>query len=334
MGNPLLDISSPVGDDWLKKYDLQPANAILADDKHQPIYEELGKLETVEYIPGGATLNSMRVAAWMLKGANKTAYSGCIGKDKYGDLLKSKAEAEGVTMAVQQLEDDTPTGTCAVLIVNKERSMVANLAAANKFDAKHTETDAFKAAVEASKIFYSAGFFLTVSVPAMLSVAEASAAKDGTYCLNLAAPFVIEFYKSKVEEVMPLCDIVFCNEDEAAKYAEVNDLKTEDLGEIAKAIQALPKKNDKKPRIAVITHGKEDTVVATSEGVKTYAVPPLEQEKIVDTNVAGDAFVGGFLAYLSQGADIEKCCQAGHYGSRVIIQQSGCTFPEGGPQFE
>ena len=30
-----------------------------------------------------------------------------------------------------------------------------------------------------------------------------------------------------------------------------------------------------------------------------------EQEKLVDTNGAGDAFVGGFLAALAKGKDIE-----------------------------
>lgn len=29
---------------------------------------------------------------------------------------------------------------------------------------------------------------------------------------------------------------------------------------------------------------------------RTYPVPPIEKEKIIDTNGAGDAFVGGFLA--------------------------------------
>lgn len=42
---------------------------------------------------------------------------------------------------------------------------------------------------------------------------------------------------------------------------------------------------------------------------------------------AGDAFVGGFLSQLMKNEDIEKCVDAGHWASRVIIQRSGCTFP-------
>ena len=43
---------------------------------------------------------------------------------------------------------------------------------------------------------------------------------------------------------------------------------------------------------------------------------------------AGDAFVGGFLSQLVKGKEIADCVRAGHYASRVVIQQSGCTFPK------
>lgn len=36
-GNPLLDISSIVDAELLAKYDMQPNNAILAEEKHKPL---------------------------------------------------------------------------------------------------------------------------------------------------------------------------------------------------------------------------------------------------------------------------------------------------------
>nr|CAN75586.1 hypothetical protein VITISV_017141 [Vitis vinifera] len=42
----------------------------------------------------------------------------------------------------------------------------------------------------------------------------------------------------------------------------------------------------------------------------------------------GDAFVGGFLSQLVQEKPIEECVRAGCYASHVIIQRSGCTYPE------
>jgi adenosine kinase len=60
--------------------------------------------------------------------------------------------------------------------------------------------------------------------------------------------------------------------------------------------------------------------------VTEYAVDPLAADKLVDTNGAGDAFVGGFLSQLSQGADMEACVKAGHWAARYIIQTSGTTL--------
>lgn len=66
--------------------------------------------------------------------------------------------------------------------------------------------------------------------------------------------------------------------------------------------------------------------MAESDGtVQEFAVPPIAAELILDTNGAGDSFVGGYLAYLNKGADLEKCVQAGHYAAGTVIQNSGCA---------
>ena len=44
--------------------------------------------------------------------------------------------------------------------------------------------------------------------------------------------------------------------------------------------------------------------------------------------LVGDAFVGGFLSQLVLEKPIEECVRAGCYASNVIIQRSGCTYPE------
>jgi pfkB family carbohydrate kinase. len=62
LGNPLLDISANVDEDFLSKYDLKPNNAILAEEKHKPLYDEMVKKYKVDYTPGGATQNTLRVA--------------------------------------------------------------------------------------------------------------------------------------------------------------------------------------------------------------------------------------------------------------------------------
>ena len=78
----------------------------------------------------------------------------------------------------------------------------------------------------------------------------------------------------------------------------------------------------------VFTQGMDPTIVAKDGKILgEFPVIPLAPEKLVDTNGAGDAFVGGFLSQFVKGAELEKCVKAGNYGANAIIQQSGCKFP-------
>lgn len=327
MGNPLLDISAEVGQDVLDKYDVKLDSAILAEDKHQPIYKELVDSYSPQYIAGGATQNSIRVAQWMLKPAGMegaTAFMGCIGNDEYGKTLEECAKADGVLTHYMK-DEATPTGTCAVLVKGGERSLIANLAAANNFKPAHLETDKAKEIYQSAKFFYIAGFFLTVSVESLKVVAEHALAEDKTFCLNLSAPFIIDFFGDQVAEAMPYADYLFCNESEAAAYAAKHGLG-DDLKEVALKVAASPKKNAAKKRTVIFTQGSKSTIVAYDGKVSEYGVETLEKDLLVDTNGAGDAFVGGFLSELVQGKSTEDAVKAGHWAARYIIQQSGCTL--------
>ncbi|XP_050379491.1 adenosine kinase 2-like [Argentina anserina] len=202
MGNPLLDISAIVDEDFLKKYDLQFDNAILAEDKHLPIYEELCSNPNVEYTAGGATNKSIRVAQWMLQEPGATSYMGSIGKDKYGDEMKKSSKLAGVNVHFYE-EESVPTGTCAVCIVGDGRSLVANLSAANCYKFEHLKRPENWALVEKAKYLYIAGFFLTVSPESIQLVGEHAAKNNKIFGMNLSATFISEFFKDVQEKALP-----------------------------------------------------------------------------------------------------------------------------------
>ena len=58
--------------------------------------QELSSKPDVEYIPGGATQNSVRVAQWVMRTPGSTAYFGCIGSDEYGKIMRDSATRDGV----------------------------------------------------------------------------------------------------------------------------------------------------------------------------------------------------------------------------------------------
>jgi len=330
----LLDISADVSAEFLAKYDLKPSNAILAEEKHIPLYEELVNAYPVQYIAGGAGQNTVRSAQWLLGAPKSTIYLGCIGKDANGRRLREEATIDGVD--VHYLEDETtPTGTCAVLITNKERSLVANLAAANKYKKEHYDSPEIQALVNNAKYFYITGFFLTVSPETMVAVGEHALQHNKTFTLNISAPFLVDFFYDKLTAVLPYVDVLFGNEHEYEAFGKKLGLEIGqevDYRAIAKKISELPKANNK-PRIVIVTRGSHSTVAYTAPEYLEVLVPSVPSSEIVDVNGAGDSFVGGFLARYIQNRPLEECIAAGHYVAGVTIRTSGTDFRGKVPSF-
>merc|ERR1712232_327666 len=183
------------------------------------------------------------------------------------------------------------------------------------------------AVVEKAKIIYSAGFFATVSPPSMKIAYETAVKTGATYCLNLSAPFLMQVppFKAVFQAAIPYTDYLFGNETEARTWAETEGWETEDVSFIATRLSLIPSAKGVSRRV-VITQGADSTLVAYKGHVTEYQIVKLDKAKIVDTNGAGDAYVGGFLAALSKGKDVKGCHEAGAYAACYIIQQSGCSF--------
>jgi len=325
MGNPLLDISAVVKPELLEKYELKPNDAILYEK--EDIFEDLLKDYKVDYIAGGATQNSCRVAQWILEKPNSVAYFGSVGKDETFKTLKKVASEAGVKVLYQGSAEH-PTGRCAVLITGLNRSLVTKLDAANHFTIDHLEKSENWEVVEKAKIFYSAGFFITVSPDSMLKVAKhASEFAEKKFVVNLSAPFICQFFKDPLNQVLEYADVVVGNETEAEAYAEHNFEKGSytDRKDIAKKIAALPYKGKGKSRIVIVTQGCDPCILVENGEVSEHAVTKLSSDQIVDTNGAGDAFVGGFLAQLAKGKSTKEAIQCGLWAATEIIQVSGCT---------
>lgn len=327
MGNPLLDISAIVDDTFVTKYDMKPNNQILAEEKHQGLFSEMVEKYKVEYTVGGSTQNTMRIAQWVLQKPNVTVFLGCVGKDQFSKILEEKAREAGVNVQYQ-ISDKEPTGTCASLITSNgaERSMCANLAAANCFTIEHIRKPEIKTLVENAMYYYVSGFFLTVSPPSIIEVATHASNKEALFMMNLSAPFLSQFYIKPMMEAMPYIDILFGNMQESVAFAKSQNFETEDPKEIALKITQLPKLNQKRPRIAIITQEAEPVLFARDGKVREFPVTQLPPEQVVDTTGAGDAFVGGFLSQLVLGKSMEACILCGIHTATHVIQRYGCTY--------
>src|SRR4051794_10161251 len=98
--------------------------------------------------------------------------------------------------------------------------------------------------------------------------------------MNLSAPFIAQFFKVQLNQILPYVDILIGNNDEASAWASATGLDdTSDVPAITKALATQPKANGgynnflsqiyrlthpftyaaSRPRIVVITRGAEST---------------------------------------------------------------------------
>ncbi|XP_075677203.1 uncharacterized protein LOC113793733 [Dermatophagoides pteronyssinus] len=339
MGNPLLDITATVDDAFLEKYGLPKNSAILAEAKHEPMYEEVINKYEIEYSAGGATQNTMRYCQWVVgKNLQLTTFIGAVGNDYFGKIMEQKAKDDGVNVHYQKV-DDALTGTCAVLLNNngKYRSLCAYLGACKKFD-KHflLSNSVF---IEKAKLYYISGHMLPVSHESVLHIAQHSMDWGKDFFFNLAAPYVTQKCQKELEKLMPYVDFFFANLDEARAFATMKGYKTKDSKEIAKLIAKEPKQKYNNPRIpsqykagrvVVITQSENPVILFKSDwsDCKEFPVPQLSEKELKDTNGAGDAFTGGFLAMYIWGKPLEQCIDCAIYCATECVKQQGCTLPK------
>merc|ERR1711920_744323 len=124
-----------------------------------------------------------------------------------------------------------------------------------------------------------AGFFITVSTESM-ELAQNEAAKSGAkYCLNLSAPFLMQVppFKAFILKSLPMVDYLFCNETEAATWAETEGWDTTDVKFIATRLSLVPSAKARK-RTVVITQGMDPTIVCVGGQVSEHPILALPKE--------------------------------------------------------
>ena len=297
-----------------------------------PLYDEAFNMEGRKLIPGGSALNSARACGWSFNkqtpGKGVVGYMGAIGKDARGTALADSVKDSFVEGYFQQ-EEETETGACAVVVHGKERALCANLGAAVKFSTDHLDANMDK--VKNASMIYASGFFITSNAKALRQIADACAEQDKVFAFNLSAVFVIQFYLDDVKYAIERADFVFGNEDECDAFGKAIGMEGASREDVTKAILAMPKTNPKRDRHVITTQGSLPVIVTTlnSEGkTHTDLVPldPIDKSKIVDTNGAGDSFVGAFFAGLVQGKSVTDCVKAGNNLAGIVICKDGCTF--------
>ena len=102
---------------------------------------------------------------------NSVVYVGCVGDDDLAEQLKAANAREGLDQRYL-VKKGEKTGACAVIITGHDRSLVTTLAAAEKFEQAHLASPEVAPLIDAAKVFYVEGYFLTHGTESALEVAK------------------------------------------------------------------------------------------------------------------------------------------------------------------
>ena len=306
IGNALVDTEFEVEESFFTEHKVKKGLMTLVNDARQDYLINVINSERIKKQSGGSAANTV-IAVNQFGG--KSFYSCKVGNDDYGKFYMNDLKDSGVdsNLSDGNLPEGT-TGKCLVMVTpDADRTMNTFLGISSSLDPSVLVEEA----IAESEYLYLEGYLVTSDqgVEAMLQ-AKALAEKHGVKTsITLSDPSIVEFFKANFEKVIGSgVDLLFCNEDEALKFTDTDNLldAREKLKFVAKTFAITLGKNG-----ASIFDG--DTFI----DIESYPV------KAIDSNGAGDMFAGAFLAALSQGNSYAHAGKVASMAASKVVSKFG-----------
>ncbi len=303
IGNAIVDVVAPAGDDFLSRHDLRKGGmALISAEQAQALY---AAMPPGQESSGGSAANTCAVAAGL--GA-RVAFMGKVADDQLGHVFRHDITAAGVHFPTAPLHGQAPTARCLIAVTpDGQRTMSTYLGACVSFGA----ADLDEALVAASAVTYLEGYLFDPpsAQAAFLRAAAVAHGAGRLVALSLSDAFCVDRHRAAFRGlVRDHVDILFANEAEVCSLYEENDF--EPAAQRAGAEVAL----------AALTRSEAGSVVLRgAERVEVAAVPV----RVVDTTGAGDAYAAGFLAAHAAGRGLLACGRLGSRAAAATIAQFG-----------
>jgi sugar/nucleoside kinase (ribokinase family) len=233
-------------------------------------------------------------------------YAGGHGTGPYGDLVRSTLAAEGIDI-LRPPDPDTDTGFDVALIERDgERTFVTTLGA--EALRKPGSWDAVPAG-PGDAVYISGYGLASPQSGAILGAWVATLPGDVTLFVD-PGPLVADIPPAVLDPVLRRCDWWSCNQREASLLTG-----TDDPAEAARRLL------DRTGRSGVVVRaGADGCVLAQPDSVKAIPAPPVEA---VDTNGAGDAHCGVFIAALAAGNSPEDAARRANAAAAIAVTRPG-----------
>ena len=248
---------------------------------------------------GGKGANQAAAAAhWGVE----VAFIGAVGDDLNGSTLEEvfrlrKIDTHNLTKVV-----GVPSGNAVIHVDDRGGNCIVVYPGANQF----IPVNKFPEFQEGDMLVAQ----LEVNMDAVLHYFKLAKQKKVYTVLN-PSPFV-----SLSEELLSLTDMIVANESEAYGMGGIAVIGAESARACGEIIMKLG------PGTVVITLGKNGVVVLDVQGA--FHVPEYCVE-VVDTQGAGDAFLGTFIAKLAQGDTLQGAALFANMAASLTVTKLGST---------
>ena len=276
---------------------------VVATASRHPRIGETVAGNAVRYFPGGKGANQAVAAA---KLGAPTTLIGRIGKDAFGDQLKTFLAAQGIDLTFVRETAGVHTGTAIITVANADNTIVV-IPGANA-----TVTAAEVAAPTLAKGDIAVSQF-EIPLPTISAFFKRARAGGATTILNPAPATQFD------AELLDLVDILILNETELGFLTKAELRDTDDDARFIEAARLLQTGKDK---IVCVTLGRRG-VLALIDG-KPLIVPG-RAVKAVDTTGAGDCFVGAVAAQLAGGKSIGDALDYANVAASICVQRMGAA---------
>ena len=237
----------------------------------------------------------------------KVSFVGMIGRDSFGDVVKSTLEQRHVDISNLIEVDDAATGLTAILNYDNDRANVTYPGAMSLMGVKDIRPEIIR---EARHVHVSSVFLQETLHKEIFEIV--SLVKDCGATLSMDVQFdPEETWEFDYARILPLVDVFMPNEQELMAITRKETVEA--------AVEAiLPYIN-----VAVVKMGTRGSLVVTREGSRH--MPAMLNKSVVDAIGAGDSFDAGFIAAYVSGKPLDVCQRVGNLTGAVNTTAAGGT---------
>jgi sugar/nucleoside kinase (ribokinase family) len=243
----------------------------------------------------------------------KTAVVGRIGSDIFSNIVVDTLRQSGVITDYINKEDGLKTGISIHLSNGSDRAILTYMGSIDSV----VKSDISNELLSSVRHIHVGSYFLMKKIqPHYVDILKKARQYGATVSLDINWD-PEETWDSGINDVLPLVDIFFPNENEAMAVTKENT-----------AEKAINKLRGIVPIVAV-KKGKDGAYIY--DGKNKYSIPSIDVEK-VDAVGAGDSFDGGFVYGYLSGKSIEECGRIGCICGSLNTRSAGGT--KGQPALE